>query len=169
MENKAKRMNSFKLDRILFVAGSLALLVISILIMMDDLNQDWRFYQSEFYELVLEKQGTEKADQIQFGINQIYIKELNRVDRCMTCHMGINWVGLNNVEQPWKSHPDMNLLRDHPIEKYGCTSCHGGQGYALSEYEAHGFVQHWEEPLLGKIIGSEYDPQKSGTTRADLL
>ncbi len=159
MENKSKRMDSFKLDRILFAVGALILLGISIFVMMDDLNRDWRYYQSEFYEIVLEEQGAEKADQIQFGINQIYIKELNRVDRCMTCHLGIKWVGLNNVEQPWKSHPDTKLLRDHPIEKYGCTSCHGGQGYALSEYEAHGFVQHWEEPVLGKLIGSEYDPR----------
>ncbi len=43
------------------------------------------------------------------------------------------------------------------MEDYGCTICHGGQGYATTEYEAHGFVKHWEEPLLGKAIGSEYD------------
>jgi cytochrome c2 len=37
--------------------------------------------------------------------------------------------------------------------------CHGGQGFALTEYDAHGFVEHWEEPLLSDIAASEYDPR----------
>ncbi len=38
---------------------------------------------------------------------------------------------------------------DHPVEKFGCTSCHGGQGWAIDTEAAHGQVAHWEEPLLG--------------------
>jgi len=29
----------------------------------------------------------------------------------------------------------------------------------VTEFEAHGFVEHWEEPLLSKTIGSEYNPR----------
>jgi cytochrome c2 len=50
-------------------------------------------------------------------------------------------------------------MAKHPSDKFGCTTCHGGQGYAISEYAAHGFVEHWEEPLLSKTIGSEYNPK----------
>ena len=157
MEDRKTQDNNFLTDRILMAVGAILLLAISVFVIADDQNQDWRYYQSEFYEIIYDKYGEEKAGQIQFGINQIYIRELDKVDRCMTCHLGMKWVGLDNLENPWKSHPQPKLIKDHPIEDYGCTSCHGGQGYALSEFEAHGFIEHWEEPLLGKLIGSEYD------------
>ena len=48
------------------------------------------------------------------------------------------------------------ILRIHPIEQYGCTSCHGGQGYATTFREAHGPIEHWEEPLLGDELGEFY-------------
>ena len=47
----------------------------------------------------------------------------------------------------------------HPIETYGCSICHGGQGWALTENDAHGFVEHWEQPLLSGIVGADYDPK----------
>ena len=157
MEDKKIKDTTFKIDQILVTLGAIILIAISVFVIGEDQNQDWRYYQSEFYEIILEKYGEEKAGQVQFGINQIYVKDLNKVDRCVTCHLGLNWVGLDNLDNPWKSHPQLQYLKKHPVEKYGCTSCHGGQGYALSEYEAHGFSEHWEEPILGKLIGSEYD------------
>ncbi len=46
-------------------------------------------------------------------------------------------------------HPDLPLLKQHNPEKFGCTSCHAGQGMALSSVEqAHGFEEHWDSPLL---------------------
>jgi cytochrome c2 len=71
----------------------------------------------------------------------------------------VTWSGLEDVEQPWGTHPQPELFETHPIESYGCTMCHGGQGFALTENDAHGFGEHWEQPLLSGIIGSEYDPR----------
>jgi cytochrome c2 len=71
----------------------------------------------------------------------------------------VTWKGLEEVEQPWATHPDLELLTVHPIETYGCTVCHGGQGWALTENDAHGFVKHWEQPLLSGIVGADYDPK----------
>ena len=62
-------------------------------------------------------------------------------------------------QHPWRPHPLPELMRAHPVEKYGCSSCHGGQGYALDQLEAHGVSEHWEEPLLGHALGEEYSPQ----------
>lgn len=64
--------------------------------------------------------------------------------------------GLEYEENPYKTHPKVDLLRDHPIEQYGCTTCHGGQGYALQENAAHGYTAHWEEPMLSQAIAGEY-------------
>ncbi|HEX9670652.1 MAG TPA: c-type cytochrome, partial [Thermoanaerobaculia bacterium] len=57
--------------------------------------------------------------------------------------------------EPWRTHP-AGPLKDHPIEKFGCTSCHGGQGWAIDTEAAHGQVAHWEEPLLGRALGEAY-------------
>ena len=46
--------------------------------------------------------------------------------------------------------------KQHPIEDYGCTSCHGGQGWAIDTAAAHGEVAHWEEPLLSRSLGEAY-------------
>jgi len=138
---------------------SILLIIVNSAAILKDSSPEWKYYQSEFKTIIAEKFGSVDITTIPNGIQQIWSQDLNSVDRCVTCHQGVNWNGLEGEELPWSSHPKKQLLKDHPIENYGCTICHGGQGYALSEYEAHGFIEHWEEPLLGKTIGSEYDPR----------
>jgi mono/diheme cytochrome c family protein len=63
-----------------------------------------------------------------------------RVDRCTSCHTGIDKVGFENEPNPWKTHPKRDvLLGKHPIDRFGCTPCHGGEGPAVNSPErAHG-------------------------------
>lgn len=119
---------------------------------------EWKYYQKEFQAIVAENLGSVDPAQIPTGIQQIWVEDLERVDRCVTCHQGVFWQGLEEIEQPWTTHPNLELFEAHPAQDYGCTICHGGQGYALNEFEAHGYSAHWEEPLLGSPIASEYDP-----------
>jgi cytochrome c2 len=130
-----------------------------VLVIARDEIPEWQSYQSEFRAVVAENFGSVDPSAIPSGIQQIWVEDLDRVDRCITCHQGISWKGLERVEQPWGTHPKPELLADHPVEEYGCTICHGGQGYAVTTLDAHGFVKHWEEPLLSKTIGSEYNPR----------
>jgi len=85
-------------------------------------------------------------------IEQIVNNDLKVVDRCQTCHMGIDRKGFEDTKkypQPFTTHPKLDiLLKEHPPEKFGCTTCHGGQGPALTVKTAHGEVKHWEAPLL---------------------
>ena len=72
-----------------------------------------------------------------------------RVDRCMTCHMGIDRAGFEQAPQPFRTHPHLQeLLGKHPVERFGCTACHQGQGPTLEVETAHGFIEHWERPML---------------------
>jgi mono/diheme cytochrome c family protein len=75
-----------------------------------------------------------------------------RADRCQTCHMAINRAGFENAPQPFRTHPQREVLladNAHPPEKFGCTSCHEGQGAAVNSVKAaHGEVEFWEHPLL---------------------
>jgi mono/diheme cytochrome c family protein len=63
-----------------------------------------------------------------------------RVDRCTSCHAGIDKPGFDDQPNPWKTHPRREvLLGKHPVDKFGCTPCHGGQGAAVNSPEqAHG-------------------------------
>ncbi|MDG2307287.1 MAG: c-type cytochrome [Candidatus Binatia bacterium] len=84
-----------------------------------------------------------------FDVNN-FEQPVDRVDRCTSCHMGINKAGFEDAPQPWTTHPDQDpLMRAHPPEKFGCTACHGGQGAALNSIDqAHGEVRFWLQPLL---------------------
>ena len=57
-----------------------------------------------------------------------------KVDRCTTCHLGIDKKGYEEADQPFRTHPnlDLYLAGPHPIEKVGCTVCHQGRGRATS-------------------------------------
>lgn len=77
-------------------------------------------------------------------------KPVARVERCESCHVGINQPGFEDAANPYKTHPQRELIfGKHPPEKFGCTPCHQGQGAAVnSPAQAHGEVEHWPEPLL---------------------
>ena len=55
-----------------------------------------------------------------------------KVDRCTTCHLGIDKKGFETQPQPFTTHPNLALFLQgpHPIDKVGCTSCHQGRGRA---------------------------------------
>lgn len=144
-----------KIDRpVLAIIGAL-LVVSTVLFAWSDRKHDWRYYQKDFKRQVTEKLGGEKAATIPSGVQQLWIADLRRADRCITCHQAITWKGFETAQHPWRTHP-AEPLKNHPIEKFGCTSCHGGQGYAIDAEQAHGPVQYWEEPVLGRYLGESY-------------
>lgn len=78
------------------------------------------------------------------------------VDRCMACHLIIDKPGYEEYENPWKTHPRRDvLLVKHPVEKFGCTPCHDGQGRALSVEVAHKPKHYWDNPML-EVKGTKY-------------
>ena len=79
-------------------------------------------------------------------------QQVDRVDRCQTCHVAINREGFDDLPHPLKTHPKRRVfLGDsaHPPRIYGCTTCHDGQGEGINSLaQAHGTVKFWEHPLL---------------------
>ncbi len=80
---------------------------------------------------------------------------LGRADRCVSCHQAVAWKGFETADEPFRTHPT-EPLKNHPVERFGCTSCHGGQGWAVDAQPAHGPIEHWEEPVLGASLGDAY-------------
>src|SRR5208282_4259216 len=165
------------MHRKLFYAFNLLLLVVFVAALIKDYDKTWRTYQKEYYERTaadLEKQAAQVKDPAQAKrllaqasdmrhqpiiIHQIIAKDLGRVDRCITCHVGMD--EYSNPTQltpfkdnPFKGHPDITgIAKNHPFTKYGCTVCHGGQGLALTVEAAHGETENWDKPLLkGNLI-----------------
>lgn len=75
-----------------------------------------------------------------YKVNQIVVNEIKynvnfasvqTVDRCTSCHLGIDKKGFENEIHPFKTHPDIDLYLTsasaHPIERFGCTGCHAGR------------------------------------------
>jgi len=150
------RIASFaRRDRTVLAGIGVLLIVSTVLFAWSDRRHDWRWYQGEFRRMVTEKFGAPKAAGIASGTQQIWVPELERADRCVTCHQAVSWTGFESADEPFRSHPN-EILKTHPPSRFGCTSCHGGQGYAVDDQEAHGPVEHWEEPVLGKTLGESY-------------
>jgi len=130
------------------------LLVVTGWVYWDYYRPEWKEYQSEFRSMIAEQFGEERAQQIPLGLQQIWVPELNRVDRCVTCHLGVEWEGMEEAPNPFRAHPS-GILEKHTLIQYGCTVCHGGQGFATDAESAHATSSelHWEDPLLYKEIG----------------
>jgi cytochrome c2 len=125
------------------------------------------FLKSELKGLSTEQfQGLKKKlEEFDFGIRQIHVAEIGLVDRCETCHLGIRepveitreqlaQIGLQDpslqtlfVSHP-AGHPEVDLLKIHNPERFGCITCHGGNGTATrSPAKGHGRYKHWLWPL----------------------
>jgi cytochrome c2 len=143
------------LDRPVLAIIGVALVIAAVLFTTNDRAHEWRWYQTEFKRVVAEKYGAEKVRTVQTGLQQIWVPSLGRADRCITCHQATNWKGFETADEPFRTHP-AEPLKNHPPEKFGCTSCHGGQGWAVDVEPAHGPVEHWEEPMLGRELGEAY-------------
>ena len=96
--------------------------------------------------------------------------EVESVDRCMSCHLGIDKKGYEDAPQPYTTHPNLDLFltssSPHPNERFGCTSCHAGRGRGTGftssvhmpnskedkerwedEHDWHQ-MHHWLKPML---------------------
>ena len=142
-------------DRPLLAGVGVLLIVSTVIFAWADRVHDWRWYQAEFRDSVAGKFGQEKAGTVPSGIQQIYVADLARADRCITCHQAVSWKGFEKAEEPFRTHP-VEPFRNHPVENYGCSVCHGGQGWAVDVDAAHGEVAHWEQPLLASWVGESY-------------
>lgn len=114
-----------------------------------------------------------------YEVKQVVVKDLKedlvfmgvpRVDRCVTCHLGIDKKGFEDAPQPYTTHPRLELFMGgaavHPLNEYGCTSCHAGRSRgtdfnsaahspdnpeeAQRWQEELGWepLHHWKEPML---------------------
>jgi mono/diheme cytochrome c family protein len=127
---------------LLYALASLVFLIVLAISPAKDYFTEWRHYQKEYNSLLSSQPRRIKP--IEISIKQIWNSKLNRVDRCTSCHLGVEETDLVAAQQPFKPHPDVY----HDLNEFGCTICHEGQGLATSKQEAHDGSPYWEKPIL---------------------
>ncbi|HVF67667.1 MAG TPA: c-type cytochrome [Pyrinomonadaceae bacterium] len=101
-----------------------------------------------------------------YGMKQINVNGDEIVDRCESCHLGIRSPipiraadmmpagrgrRIDTFARAFVSHPNPELLKTHDPERFGCSSCHWGNGRATTDTEkAHGQNRFWLHKLFTK-------------------
>jgi cytochrome c2 len=146
-----------RLTSLCIICGVAGLALLGLTAIRDE-KREWKHFQAEYKEQLLKKIGREKnavlydrTAAMQPEVKQLVIDDFKAVDRCVTCHLGIEDPSFADAKQPLKSHPYPELLKKHPVEKYGCTICHGGQGLATTyEGASHKTIADWAAPMVSK-------------------
>jgi sulfur oxidation c-type cytochrome SoxX len=126
---------------------SLVLVATAVWAVVKEYRAEWRVWQRRF--AALEAGNAVKGGESNgtAGIQQIWLRDLDRVDRCTSCHLRIASPEATGPSQPFRAHPG-RWLETHRVDRYGCTVCHGGQGEATSfRGAAHRPLPFWPEPM----------------------
>ncbi len=137
----------------LLISSVVTLVVLLATAIEENINAEWRKIQQEFQQELIAGAETDaqrdSADFFRVEIRQAVVPELEVVDRCQSCHVAADWPASPSPSEPLAAHPAQFLfLEPHPIDQNGCTTCHDGQGRAVSEADAHGRVAYWEQPMF---------------------
>ena len=144
---------------LLFLISSFGLILMFFSLVFQESLPEWRHYQAEYYRRLAQVTGEPSRASTPLKVRQIHLPEFHRVDRCVTCHAGIDNPKMAGQPPPFGAHPDLGIsgfLQAHSFQEIGCTVCHHGQGTATTVAHAHGPVKHWEEPLLPEelVVGT---------------
>lgn len=114
---------------------------------------EWEKHQKGYKKILIEKSQDERqlasAKRMDLGIRQVVLDELGRIDRCLTCHLGMDDSRMEGQDLPYRAHTGEHLVF-HPIADFGCTVCHKGQGQAVDKKNAHARADDvlWAHPML---------------------
>lgn len=136
----------------LLISSLIIIIVLLAEAYRENLNMEWQGYQKmykkEIIRIAATKEEKDIAGRYQIKMRQLVLPELDRVDRCVICHVAVEDSRMKDMPDPVRAHPG-DILRTHEVDKVGCTVCHDGQGRAITKEEAHAVsAPFWEKPLL---------------------
>lgn len=103
---------------------------------------------------------------IRNATDDFYFQQMPKIDRCTTCHVFADKPGYEDQPNPYKTHPKIDTLAvgvnsAHPIKEFGCTSCHGGVGDRVNDFNAPAHIpQNAEQAKLWKEKYHWHTPHK---------
>lgn len=136
--------------RVLLAASAVTVLFLVGAAVRENVLSSWRYFQRK-YRSELAASDDERlqkaAGSFAVEIRQVDLPQLGTTDRCVSCHVAIDNPLMADNQQPLRVHSG-DLLKHHPVERYGCTICHQGQGAAMNFEEAKASDVYWDFPLL---------------------
>lgn len=105
-------------------------------------HQPWQEYQRAFFRAERERLEAE-VDRAP-AVKTLVFPD-GKTERCLTCHIGIE-----------------EISRSHPVEAFGCTSCHGGDGLSLEKTQAHREMRGGRNPSDLRVAASSCGATGSG-------
>lgn len=142
-----------KLFQMIALGSSLVFVLFMIAAGIRENSPEWKRYQREYKVIAIEKSEDQRkvmaARRMEFGIRQDILDEMRRIDRCRTCHLGLDDTRMEDQAVPYRTHSGEHLSH-HPVDEYGCTICHMGQGQAVDRKNAHARSEKvlWPHPML---------------------
>lgn len=142
-----------KNKHLLLWSSVLAFVMLAFAAISENFYKDWQQIQ---------KVARAEDRPIDIKLRQIVVPELNTIDRCVSCH-----VGMAPGEAAMTGHNALVAHKPvmHDASSFGCTICHSGQGLATEKDDAHGTVHFWPEPMLPK----QYSYAGCGTCHTPLF
>ncbi len=106
---------------ILFAVAVFALVFALIVAVWQTQRGNWQNYQRVYFQ-----QTGQPAD---IRVRQITPQMTGQAELCLTCHIGL-----------------AEISPSHPVEIFGCVSCHGGNGLSLNQEQAHAGLRGGKNP-----------------------
>ncbi len=120
------------------------LCLVGVSILHEEDQNVWKDYQEVYRDTLAGRalSGLQKESALEYPVEvrQIRIPAIQRTDRCVSCHVGIEDRRMWDLSLPYRAHSGI-LLESHPPERFGCTVCHGGIGQSLDRQESCGADQ----------------------------
>lgn len=140
------------MKKILLLSSAVVIAALLFEAYRENIGNEWHHYQKKYKVLIKQLAKTQKerrlASSYEIKMRQVVLPDLKRIDRCISCHVGIEDPRMIDIEQPLTVHP-ADTLEIHELETIGCTVCHDGQGRAITAKEAHAVdIPFWEKSML---------------------
>lgn len=162
---------------VLLLASVLTIVYLLGAAVYENYGAQWSAVQRQYLELLRQKatdeRGRELLAKFHIELKQVSLPALGTVDRCVTCHNGIDDPRMTDVALPHRVHP-AGILDKHPVDRFGCTICHHGQGPATTFRDAKADDAFWDYPLLPPEMTEAtcatcHDPEKLPRAQIPLL
>jgi mono/diheme cytochrome c family protein len=133
----------------LLLGSAVTLVFLGAAMVRENFLSPWRYHQRRYRELLLagDEQQRRLGEAFRIEVRQVDLPQLGTVDRCVSCHVGLDNPAMADAPLPYRPHSG-EFLKHHPVERYGCTVCHLGQGAATDFREAKATDVYWDQPLL---------------------
>ncbi len=143
--------------KLLLYSSIVILAVLFIQMFGETICPEYRTHQKNYRKRLMALAETDAqkaaAEGYDIKLRQLVLPDLDRTDRCVSCHVGIEDPRMADAPKPLAFH-SQEMLAKHDIRKIGCTVCHDGQGLATKKDDAHANEIHfWEKiRLKGKLV-----------------